>query len=294
MEWPKVGAFARRHKQAVEELAISAGMAIGWRLVGAAMFGAGVAGAAVLASSSSVTYHPGFSLSTKGAAFLTRHEGVRYSPYNDPFNCTVGVGHLIHYGGCSVSDYGRWRITPAQATALLMHDSAGAASCIRTRITHPISQAQFDALVDLVFNAGCGSLDYRGVRSTINAGALSAVPGRIATTAVTASGVYLRGLATRRLDEGALFSRAYYGAGIGYYAPPRPLTAAQRTALAKAARVKALRSRRGYFSWLAWYLAEGSWRGYGHANPKVRPHVPARIPASWWRRERVFIKARGL
>lgn len=36
---------------------------------------------------------------------LTEHEGVRYRPYNDHLgNCTVGVGHLLHKGPCTLAE----------------------------------------------------------------------------------------------------------------------------------------------------------------------------------------------
>lgn len=54
----------------------------------------------------------------------------------------------------------------------------------------------------------------------------------------------------------------------------------------------ALRARTGWFAWVAWRLAEGDWKEYGAANPKVRPDVPKLIPASWWQRLLVFLANR--
>lgn len=45
-----------------------------------------------------------------------------------------------------------------------------------------------------------------------------------------------------------------------------------------------LRSRSGWPAWVAWRLAEGGWKPYGKANPKVRPRSPRLIPPSWWAR----------
>ena len=34
--------------------------------------------------------------------FITQFEGVRRELYNDPAgHCTIGVGHLVHTGGCN-------------------------------------------------------------------------------------------------------------------------------------------------------------------------------------------------
>lgn len=53
-----------------------------------------------------------------------------------------------------------------------------------------------------------------------------------------------------------------------------------------------LRARSGWFAWVAWRLGEGDWRHYGKQNPKVRPHVPRRIPLAWWRRYARFLLRR--
>lgn len=274
-------AFLKRHKQAEETVGAAVGLDLVWQaLIGTGLFVAGFAAAATLANSPTPNPNANLSLSTKGAAELTRHEGVRYTPYNDPYNCTYGVGSLIHYGVCTAYDYKHYRLTPASAITLLMRNAGSAESCVRT-LTKPLKQPQFDALVDLTFNAGCGSLDYSGLRNLINAGSFAAVPSTLERTAVTANGVFLQGLATRRVDEATLWSTGYYGAGIGYYLPPKPPTMAQL-----------LRTRTGFYAWLAWYLGAKPWHKYGPHNAKVRPHVSAHISAVWWGRERKFVRAR--
>ncbi len=72
-----------------------------------------------------------------------------------------------------------------------------------------------------------------------------------------------------------------YAAG-GFHPKPKPVvepTPAQQ-----------LRSRTGYWSWLAWRLGQQAWKGYGHANPTVRPHVPRAIPDAWWRQAAIHLK----
>lgn len=53
-----------------------------------------------------------------------------------------------------------------------------------------------------------------------------------------------------------------------------------------------LRSKTGYFSWVAWKLGEGDWYGYDAANSKVRPNVPKLIPTVWWRHYALFLAGR--
>jgi len=54
-----------------------------------------------------------------------------------------------------------------------------------------------------------------------------------------------------------------------------------------------LRAKVGYWSWLAWTLGEGDWLGFGRSNATVRPAVPARIPADWWKARARFLLRRG-
>lgn len=54
-----------------------------------------------------------------------------------------------------------------------------------------------------------------------------------------------------------------------------------------------LHKKTGWFSWVAWKLGEGDWKGLGKANRKYRPAVPKRIPFSWWRRYVRFLRNRN-
>jgi hypothetical protein len=45
-----------------------------------------------------------------------------------------------------------------------------------------------------------------------------------------------------------------------------------------------LRAKTGYWSWRQWRLGTGAWHGYGKRDRDVRPNVPHRIPAAWWKR----------
>ena len=57
-----------------------------------------------------------------------------------------------------------------------------------------------------------------------------------------------------------------------------------QTVLPKDEEARILRRRTGYASWLAWRTGKGAWKSWGRRNPKVRPDVPRRISAAWWKR----------
>ncbi len=60
----------------------------------------------------------------------------------------------------------------------------------------------------------------------------------------------------------------------------------------KPTKFEILRAKTGYWAWLQWKLGEGDWRFAKPASPALRPNVPARIPALWWKRYVQFLKNR--
>lgn len=81
---------------------------------------------------------------------IERSEGFRPALYNDlAGHPTIGYGHRLLPG----EDFPRG-ISSEAAEALLAHDTARAAQAV-SRLAHvPLTQGQFDALVDFVFNLG--------------------------------------------------------------------------------------------------------------------------------------------
>lgn len=91
--------------------------------------------------------------STKGIALTKRFEGLKLAAYQDQVGrWTIGYGHT------SLAVHGGLIITQEQADQLLLSDLAAAITCVNHSVTSQISQNQFDALVDFVFNLGCTSL----------------------------------------------------------------------------------------------------------------------------------------
>jgi len=92
------------------------------------------------------------SLSSSGLAALIRHEGVVKHYYNDPFNCTYGVGTFVHYGKCTAQEV-RTPVTDAQIAKQLQDRIDIASRAVREAVAHqPLTQAQFDALVSFTYN----------------------------------------------------------------------------------------------------------------------------------------------
>jgi lysozyme len=152
-------------------------------------------------------------LSEKGVQFVARFEGWRADLYNDPAgHCTIGYGHLVHMGPCNGSEPEKFKrgITKEQGLKLLKKDAASAAAAVEEKVTVPLNQAQFDALVDFVFNLGAGNFASSTLLKKLNQKQYSEVPSEL-NRWVFAGGKVLPGLVTRRKAEGTLFSTGNYG-----------------------------------------------------------------------------------
>ena len=91
--------------------------------------------------------------SKKGLRFIGKNEGTRLKAYRDTGGVwTIGVGHTgkhVHKG---------MTITQARVDELLAIDIVHAENAVNHYVKKPVTQGQFDALVDFVFNLGAGAL----------------------------------------------------------------------------------------------------------------------------------------
>ena len=111
--------------------------------------------------------------SEEGQEFIESWEDRRNTPYNDSDgNCTAGVGHMLHQGGCSPYEIGRV-YTDEIIEAWFQGDVMEAERAVRAVFQQvdndlrpneppgnptPLTQKQFDALVSVTFNVGAGNL----------------------------------------------------------------------------------------------------------------------------------------
>ncbi len=105
-------------------------------------------------------------LSAQGLEAVKQAEGFRNRTYLDVAGRpTVGYGHLV---GAHEAYPGE--ITLAQAEALLAADLAQAQQAVTRLVKVPLSQGQFDALVDFIFNLGAERLRTSTLLTKLNAG----------------------------------------------------------------------------------------------------------------------------
>lgn len=107
------------------------------------------------------------SLDAYGAAFIKANEGLRLKAYPDGAGYSIGYGHHIT-GSDGLNSNST--ISQSTAEALFASDVAIASNAVRNAVSVPLTQGQFNALVDFTFNRGTGNLARSGVASALNSG----------------------------------------------------------------------------------------------------------------------------
>jgi len=105
-------------------------------------------------------------LSAQGLELIKKSEGFRNQQYLDTAGHeTIGYGHKI-----GPHESFPAAITEERASAILINDVKQAEQAIGRLIHVPLSQGQFDALVDFCFNVGAGRLAASTLLAELNAG----------------------------------------------------------------------------------------------------------------------------
>src|ERR1035437_1250935 len=92
--------------------------------------------------------------STKCSDLVKVSEGLRLKVYLDTAgNPTIAYGHKLRAGESFSNG-----IDVPTACVLLSQDLSTAAAAVERRVKVPLTQGQFDALTDFVFNLGAGRL----------------------------------------------------------------------------------------------------------------------------------------
>lgn len=104
--------------------------------------------------------------SQAGFDLIKRSEGLRLQPYTDVADfLTIGYGHKVVPP--ATYEHG---ITEQTADMILAEDVQTAEDAINRLVKVQLTQGQFDALVDFVFNLGSGRLENSTLLILLNAG----------------------------------------------------------------------------------------------------------------------------
>ena len=138
-------------------------------------------------------------ISNAGMTLVEQFEGLKLTAYRDVAGIwTIGYGHT----GKDV--YAGLTVNMAEARALLTSDLHAAVAVVNRIVKVPVSQAQFDALVDFAFNAGIGALTRSTLLQKLNAGDVQGAAEQFGLW-VNAGGVHVPDLVRRRAAEAELF-----------------------------------------------------------------------------------------
>jgi lysozyme len=142
-------------------------------------------------------------LSAAGLQLIKMSEGFRGRTYNDAAGFpTIGFGHKLAPGE-SYPD----GITEQQGSDILAADVETSERAVESLVTVPLTQGQFDALVDFVFNLGAGRLASSTLLRDLNAGKYDEAAEQILLWD-HAGATELAGLKARREAEVALWDQA--------------------------------------------------------------------------------------
>ncbi len=141
-------------------------------------------------------------LSAEGLELIKQFEGFRSHAYLDVAGFqTIGYGHRI----VPPENFPEG-VSERQAEALLASDVARAERAVASMVEVPLTQGQFDALVDFCFNLGAGRLARSTLLRALNAGRSDAAAEQLLRWDL-AGGVVNVGLKARREAELRLWNR---------------------------------------------------------------------------------------
>ena len=137
-------------------------------------------------------------ISRRGLELIKSFEDLELEAYL----CEAGVW-TIGWGHTKGVKKGK-KIKKAKAEKLLLKDISWAVKTVLRMVTTELLQYQFDALVSLVFNIGCGAFQKSTLLKRLNANNYAAAADQFAVWRI-ADGEVSSGLVRRRKEEKSLF-----------------------------------------------------------------------------------------
>lgn len=143
----------------------------------------------------------------KGILLTKESEGFVDRLYNDAAQyCTIAYGHLIKKAPCDGSEPEPFLdgITEPEGVVLLRDDMEIAEGAVMTLVNVALTDGQYAALSDFVFNVGSGNFRESTLLTMVNSGRHDQVPFQLRRW-VKAGGRELAGLKARREKEIELY-----------------------------------------------------------------------------------------
>lgn len=139
-------------------------------------------------------------ITNKGIEFIKNEEGfVDHTYFDEAAIATIGYGHKLRSGESFVGS-----ITHEKGEEILKADVAWAEEAVEKKVTVPLTNNEFDALVSFTFNVGATAFADSTLLRLLNAGQYEAVPIQM-NRWIWAGGRISPVLTGRRKREGNLF-----------------------------------------------------------------------------------------
>lgn len=152
--------------------------------------------------------------SNDGIKFIQGFEGYVPVMYRDAVGFwTIGYGHLM--SDQDIIDYKGVTLTAASGTALFRKDLNRFDDGVNSKVTVPLLQTQFDAVVSFTFNVGLANFNRSTLLRKLNLELHAEVPPEFLRWN-RAKGKVLRGLTRRRLQESIIYAKPYAGCPVKY------------------------------------------------------------------------------
>ena len=119
--------------------------------------------------------------SQAGLEFISRFEAFESDLYEDSAgHCTVGYGHLVHFGMCNDTDSSEQPfvngISHEAGLDLFRSDINIYEEAVNNSVTVPLAQHQYDALISFAFNIGANGFKNSDLVTYLNQNNYNAVP----------------------------------------------------------------------------------------------------------------------
>jgi GH24 family phage-related lysozyme (muramidase) len=147
-------------------------------------------------------------ISTSGIELTKESEGFEPRPYDDAARyCTIAYGHLIKRARCDKTEPPHWwnpGLAVPEGTSLLVEDMKLAQAALDALTSVELTDDQYAALCDFVYNVGRTNYASSTLRAKVNAGDFRDIPYQMRRW-TQAKGKVLPGLVARREREIRLF-----------------------------------------------------------------------------------------
>lgn len=152
-----------------------------------------------------------YRISPQGLDEIRKSEGLLLNAYQDQGGVwTIGYGHTGKVGGIPISK--GMTITKEQAEQLLQDDVAHFERAVKNGTKVPLTQNQYDALVNFSYNVGDGAFSKSTLLRRLNQGDYQAAADQMLRWNKI-NGEPIQGLANRRERERAMFLGQEYTPG---------------------------------------------------------------------------------